>query len=530
MTLKLNKSKTYWTKRQLAHEEERYKGAEAFIDEAVRVYEGIMAKLEEAISARLVAISDNNGVSMTEAMRRLSNKELAGWRMSLKEFIKLSERGNLPEDLEQALLNASHRIHLSQLEAMKTLIDTSIRVENYNLNVDLTTFLSEEWQKIINASVVKDKNKIGVGYSKEALDVVLSKPWAQDGRTFSKRIWEDGQKTSRRLQDNLEQNILIGKHPHDIIQDMQKVLPKNKRSDIARLVHTEHAYVASEADKVAFEALELEKYEICAVLDSKTSALCRSLDGKVFDLKGRKIGINAPPFHPNCRTVTVPYFEDEDDGKERRVIDTDNLQNYKEVTYGQSEKRKRSAVALSGRTIESSKHDLWVSDKVKFSRRSQHILEKELTKALDGVPQVKGAIRPEVLVLDPIEMAKPVSAAYNPVSNTLYINAAIFNKETRQSLEDSFVGGNDISTTFYHECLHWSDAWAHKAKGHKITAGNYNAYINMLNARAKRKLDKLGVTGDNVGEIGVYAKNSYKNKVYNETYTEYRVKEKFRKG
>ena len=90
--------------------------------------------------------------------------------------------------------------------------------------------------------------------------MVLSKPWAQDGRTFSKRIWEDGQKTSRRLQDNLEQNILLGKHPKDIIQDMQKVLPKNKRSDIARLVHTEHAYVASEADKVAFEALELEKY------------------------------------------------------------------------------------------------------------------------------------------------------------------------------------------------------------------------------------------------------------------------------
>ena len=313
MTLKTNKSKTYWIKRQLAHEAERHKGAEAFIDEAVRAYDAVMTKLEEAISARLVAISDNNGASMTEAMRRLSNKELAGWRMSLKEFIKLSERGNLPEDLEQVLRNASHRVHLSQLEAMKTLIDTSIRVESYNLNADLTTFLSKEWQKIINASVVKDKNKIGVGYSKEALDVVLSKPWAQDGRTFSKRIWEDGQKTSRRLQDNLEQNILLGKHPKDIIQDMQKVLPKNKRSDIARLVHTEHAYVASEADKVAFEALELEKYEICAVLDSKTSALCRSLDGKVFDLKGRKVGINAPPFHPNCRTVTLPWFEDEDD-------------------------------------------------------------------------------------------------------------------------------------------------------------------------------------------------------------------------
>lgn len=291
--------------------------------------------------------------------------------------------------------------------------------------------------------------------------------------------------------------------------------------------------MASEADSFTWKDMGLEKYEISAVIDAKTSEICREMDGKVFDMKNRRVGVTAPPFHPYCRTVTIPWFEeesdDEDDSKERRVIDTDNLQNYKEVMYGQSEERKRSTVALSGRTIESSTHDLWVSDKVKFSRRSQHILEKELTKVLNGVPQVKGAIRPEVLVLDSIEMAKPISAAYNPVSNTLYINATIFNKETRQSLENSFVGGNDISTTFYHECLHWSDAWVHKAKGHKITTKNYNAYIDMLNARAKRKLDKLGVTSDNVGKIGVYARKSYGKQAYNETYTEYRVKEKFRK-
>lgn len=33
------------------------------------------------------------------------------------------------------------------------------------------------------------------------------------------------------------------------------------------------------------------------------------MDLKIFDLKDKEVGINYPPFHPNCRTTTIPYFE-----------------------------------------------------------------------------------------------------------------------------------------------------------------------------------------------------------------------------
>ena len=49
-------------------------------------------------------------------------------------------------------------------------------------------------------------------------------------------------------------------------------------------------------------------------MDSRTSETCRNLDGKVFDLKDYQSGITAPPFHPYCRTTTVPYFDDEVEG------------------------------------------------------------------------------------------------------------------------------------------------------------------------------------------------------------------------
>ena len=55
----------------------------------------------------------------------------------------------------------------------------------------------------------------------------------------------------------------------------------------------------------------VKKYKIVAVLDIKTSNICRELDGKVFDMKDFNIGITAPPFHPHCRSVAVPYINDE---------------------------------------------------------------------------------------------------------------------------------------------------------------------------------------------------------------------------
>ena len=46
-------------------------------------------------------------------------------------------------------------------------------------------------------------------------------------------------------------------------------------------------------------------------LDLRTSDICRSQDGKTYDIKDYRVGITAPPFHPNCRTDTIPFFDDD---------------------------------------------------------------------------------------------------------------------------------------------------------------------------------------------------------------------------
>ena len=74
---------------------------------------------------------------------------------------------------------------------------------------------------------------------------------------------------------------------------------------------TEMAAVSSTAQKDCFDELDVEEFEIVATLDDRTSEICREMDGKHFPMSQYEIGVTAPPFHVRCRTVTVPYFEDD---------------------------------------------------------------------------------------------------------------------------------------------------------------------------------------------------------------------------
>ena len=57
--------------------------------------------------------------------------------------------------------------------------------------------------------------------------------------------------------------------------------------------------------------LDVDAVEILATLDSKTSPICRRMDGKVVQRKDAKPGVTIPPFHCHCRSTTVPYLGDD---------------------------------------------------------------------------------------------------------------------------------------------------------------------------------------------------------------------------
>ena len=78
-------------------------------------------------------------------------------------------------------------------------------------------------------------------------------------------------------------------------------------SQVQALVRTSINQVANAASQQFYEANQdiTEKYRYVATLDSRTSAICRSLDGQVFEYGKGPL----PPQHFNCRSTTVPVID-----------------------------------------------------------------------------------------------------------------------------------------------------------------------------------------------------------------------------
>lgn len=180
------------------------------------------------------------------------------------------------------------------------------------------------------------------GLDQSQIEKVLSKPWAVDGKNFSERIWTNKEKLISELHGELTQNIMLGADPQKAIDSLAKKMNTSKQN-AGRLIMTEEAYFSSAAQRDCFNDLDVEQYEIVATLDSHTSDICRSLDGKHFPMKDFQAGVTAPPFHVYCRSTTVPYFDedfgdigeraarDEETGKTYYIPDDMNYEDWKQT-------------------------------------------------------------------------------------------------------------------------------------------------------------------------------------------------------
>jgi SPP1 gp7 family putative phage head morphogenesis protein len=63
-------------------------------------------------------------------------------------------------------------------------------------------------------------------------------------------------------------------------------------------------FASSIGKQATLEANDITEYEWVSVLDSRTSAQCRSLDGRRFTVGKGPL----PPIHPNCRSSVVPVL------------------------------------------------------------------------------------------------------------------------------------------------------------------------------------------------------------------------------
>ena len=308
------KTADYWKDRfeqieKICHD----KGAVTY-REIEEQYRKAQREIESQISVWYQRFAVNNGITMQEARRLLTSGELAELKWDVNDYIKYGQQNAIDGKWMKQLENASARAHISRLEALKLQLQQQVEVVFGNQLDGIDKAMRAVYSAGYLHTAFEIQKGTGIGYTLAAfnqtlIDKILNRPWAPDGKNFSDRVWSNKQKLINELNTTLTQGIILGKDPSKIINAMSKKLDVSKTA-AGRLVMTESAAFASRAQEDCFKELGVEEYEIVATLDSHTSEICQDMDGKVFKMSEREIGLNAPPFHVNCRTTTVPYFND----------------------------------------------------------------------------------------------------------------------------------------------------------------------------------------------------------------------------
>ena len=304
----------YWVDRFTAEENRVNELSKEQVKEAKRQYDIALKNTNQKIYEFYAKYAKDNNISMYEAKQRFNKKELKEFKMSLSEYVRKGQSLNIdPDDaIIKELKNVSLRVHIERLEALKMEIKAEIDLLSKTMENNLDKHLRSVYRDTYYRSAYNiqkglDKFSNIEKLNPELIESLVYKPWTKDNTNWSKRIWGNDSKLVNTLHTNLTQNIITGKPLKEVIDTIAERF--NVEKNIAsRLIMTESAAYHSKAKEKCMKDLGCEKYEVIATLDDRTSAICRSMDSKIFDMKDYQVGITAPPFHCNCRSVTAPYY------------------------------------------------------------------------------------------------------------------------------------------------------------------------------------------------------------------------------
>lgn len=276
--------------------------AEVTAEELQRLYYLASAELILRSQKIFETYQDKFGLTEEEAIQLLNGSyDIEGLKNALRN-------ASNEESLEilAKLESGAYRARLKRIEALEKQIDALSRELFMNNNKITSELLIKTFGETYYRKIWGIQRQVGFQFSfshidKKVVNSILTKNWS--GENYSERIWNNTEILAQRVKKDVLVNYLTGKTPEDLAQDITKEFSTSAFNS-RRLIRTETAYVYEQASQEAYKEAGIEKYQILATLDTKTSKVCQELDGKQFAVGTEVTGVTAPPFHPFCRTTT----------------------------------------------------------------------------------------------------------------------------------------------------------------------------------------------------------------------------------
>lgn len=305
------KSNDYWERRQVQDAFNVYQKAEDTADQIVKLYQRASRYLSLQADDIFEKYQTKHGLSEREARQLINTLQD---KASLEELLQKLRNGDKDEskkELRSRLEAPAYQARLERLRQLQNQLDLVMRnvyQQEREFNTSWYTDLANEsyYRSIYNIQQRADASFSFGHVSAKTIDKVINSRWS--GKNYSERIWGNTQALARDLKEELLMNMITGRTNREAAAVIANKFGQGA-SNARRLVRTESSYVSGELNFKAYEECGIEEYQFLATLDLKTSLVCRELDGQIFLVRDRKVGVNCNPMHPWCRSTTISVVD-----------------------------------------------------------------------------------------------------------------------------------------------------------------------------------------------------------------------------
>lgn len=275
-------------------------------------YKRCIKEIETKINLFYGKYASKEGMTLEEAKQLLNRRELKEFKSYINEHIKLAKQQNLSDTEIKQLKILKAKAKISRLQELQTNIKLELdnltqqsqdKIEEFLKN----TYEDGYYKTMYDVDKFKGFSSSFSGLNDLAVEKAISTKYL--GANYSQRLWQNENNLMTTLNQEIPRGLTLGYNPRKLADLVSTKLGTNYNNTV-RLIRTEYNHILNDATYQGYIEAGIDRYEILATLDSRTSDICQSMDGTIVPIKEKEVGVNYPPFHPNCRTTTVPYFED----------------------------------------------------------------------------------------------------------------------------------------------------------------------------------------------------------------------------
>ena len=303
----------YWAKRAEMRMEQGMRAADQVAADLVRSYRNMQKQVDYEVKRIYERYGNEYGMSYADAVKDIANSQYKEWRYTLQEYMeRINATGD--EELLRELNTLSARSRATRWQQVETAIKVNASELAAKQEQLVEKLLGDQYQRAYYGQVFDIQTGLGFGKALEMLNSrqvaeTLAYPWS--GANFSERIWGAKGRLTNTLRQTLTEGLIQGQDTRQMAQRIQAAMGSSFKQ-AETLIRTETAHIIEQGTMDGYGAADVDKYEILATLDKRTSQICQHQDGKVYAVKDAKVGINMPPFHVRCRTTTVAVIDEDD--------------------------------------------------------------------------------------------------------------------------------------------------------------------------------------------------------------------------